>query len=555
MFEYCELKDVVIDKTKPIAVDTETLGFYQKVRLVQLYQSDWDKVKVVSYPNELALQTVLAGVKQIYHNAHYDITTIQQTNTRWIPDDFEDTFLLARIALPKLGEYSLDVVMTSVLGYDPYKKAGLDKKKMQSANWAGALTNDHLTYAAIDVYHLLTVYEAVKHVADSMSYKLDKLSLGYALDFQWNGLPINIKRCLDLKVKNIKTLKENPIPVNPNSWKQVRAWLDTDESDDLALARLAAAGCTKSTLIRLHRKLLKQNNFLDKYAKPRIYGKFKPSARSGRFTSDDENLQQIPRALKCIVEAAEGKVLIYADYAQLELRTIAVITKCIEMIMRFKNYEDLHDFVAAMLFGADFSKNDRQITKTCNFNFLYAGGIAVFLGILLKNTGISITEAKANGLRNTWRKLFKEVTAWQQAGIRAHQQGKVWHTPFGRPYYGNLITDQLNIQNQGFGSEIAKLAMHYYLKDGKLTELGGILCNFIHDAYITECEDDPAVYMPIAEHMAKSMQTAWFEGCKMVDTRDVPMPVKVLIGKNWGDMENGIFTAKVELKGLEFVNG
>ena len=49
------------------------------------------------------------------------------------------------------------------------------------------------------------------------------------------------------------------------------------------------------------------------------------------------------------------------------------------------------------------------------------------------------------------------------------------------------------------------------------------------------------------------MQVAWFEACKMTDVHDVPMPVKVLVGKNWGDIEEGIFDYKLELDGLQYM--
>ena len=542
-----------LDKEALLYIDTEAVALYGKTRLVQLYQEGWDFVRMVEWPEETWIQRIMQNA--VLHNAHYDITAMQQNaNNRFIPEVFYDTFLAGRLAFPRLQEYTLDAVMTHVLGYDPYKKEGLDKKELQKSDWSRAqLTKEQLLYAATDVYFLPAVFHAVKGSFDSISYKLDMLALRYALDFQWNGMPVDLKRVMDEKVNCIKQLNENPCPINVNSYVQVRKWLDTTESDDLALARLAIEGSDKAKLIRLHRKMLKRINFLGKYSKVRIYGKFKPSARSGRFTSDDENLQQIPRALKCIFGPKPGKVFVFADYAQLELRTIAVITKCVEMIRLFRNYEDLHDFVAIMLFGPQFTKEDRQVTKTCNFNFLYGGGILVFLGILIKTVEVRMNEGTAATLRNKWRRLFKEIAGWQEAGIAAHRKGQVWSTPLGREYVGNLMTDQLNIQNQGFGAEIAKLGLHYLLQDNKLANLGGKLCNFIHDSYIIECDDDPAVYKPIAEHLANSMQEAWFEGCKMTDVHNVPMPVKVLVGHNWGDMEAGQYIYKMELKGDEFM--
>ena len=545
-----------LDKVAPLYYDTESTGLYEKTRLAQFYQEGWDFVRLVEWPDEEWLQSVLDVSESVMHNAHYDVTAAQQqAGNRYIPPLFHDTFLAARLAFPRLGEYTLDAVMAHVLGFDPYKQAGLIKKDMQKADWSKAkLDPEQLTYASIDVYYLPQVFHAVKHKFESLSYKLDMLALRYALDFQWNGLPVDLSRIMDERVAAIKALRDNPCPVNPNSYVQVRKWLNCTESDDLALARLAIKGDEKAKLIRLHRKMLKRQNFLGKYARARIFGKFKPSARSGRFTSDDENLQQIPRALKCVFAPQPGRVFVYADYAQLELRTIAVITKCVEMIRLFRNYEDLHDFVAAMLFRVDFSKDERQVTKTCNFNFLYGGGIAVFLGILIKTVEILLTEGQASTLRNKWRRLFKEIAGWQERGIAAHRKGEVWATPFGREYVGNLMTDQLNIQNQGFGAEIAKLGLHYLLQDNKLANLGGILCNFIHDSYIIECDDNPEVYKPIAEHLGNAMQEAWFEGCKMTDVHNVPMPVKVLVGHNWGDIEAGQYVYRFDLKGDEHMD-
>lgn len=554
-----------LNKDLPVFFDTESICLYGKTRLAQIYQVGMEKAALLEFPDEAALQTFLNDYHIVMHNAHYDITSLQtHANNRFVFDNFDDTFLLARLAFPRLEAYSLDAVMTHVLGYDPYAKAGLDKKEMQKSDWTRkVLTEDQVRYASIDVEDLPAVYEAVKHMKESLSYKLDMLTLRYCLDFQWNGMPIDQRRVMEEKVKCIKAQKENPLPPNPNkpsepvncnSYVQVRKLLNTDASDDIALAKLAINGSTDAKLIRLHRKMIKRLNFLSKYSKSRLTGKFKPSARSGRLTSDDDNLQQIPRALKVIFGTKPGRVLVFADYAQLELRTIAVITRCIAMIKLFKDGQDLHDFVATMLFGENFTKEDRQVTKTCNFNFLYGGGIAVFLNILIKTVEIVMQEGQAGKLRNRWRNLFKEIAGWQERGAIDWRNGKVWSTPFGREYIGNMMTDQLNIQNQGFGAEVSKLALHYLLRDNSLANLGGVLCNFIHDSYIIECDNDPAVYMPIAEHLGKSMQTAWFEACKMTDVHYVPMPVKILVGTNWGEMEAGNYIEKIDVDGLKYMS-
>ena len=254
-----------LDTELPLFADSETIGLYGEIRLLQLYQVGQPVVLIVERPNPQLVQYFLSKFTSVWHNAHYDITTTQQqAHNRWIPEQFHDTFLLARLALPRLGEYTLDAVMTAVLGYDPYLQAGLCKKELQSSDWSGVLTKEQYLYAALDVYHLPAVFEAVKHKTEALSYTLDMLALRYALDFQWNGMPVDLKAVMDARVECIKTLRDNPIPINPNSYKQVRAWVPCTESDDLGLARLAIQGSKEAKLVRLHRKMLKRQNFLGK---------------------------------------------------------------------------------------------------------------------------------------------------------------------------------------------------------------------------------------------------------------------------------------------------
>lgn len=372
-YKIVELTELQLDDFKPVFFDTETVGLYGKVRLAQFYQAGDEVVQMVSWPEEFQLALLLNKYHLVIHNAHYDITVVQQnTDTRWVPENFDDTFLLARLAQPKHERFSLDEVVSRVLGFDPYERQHLDKKKLQKTDWGKAwLTEDQKQYAATDVYYMPQVWDAVCSETNNISYRLDKLSLGYALDFQWNGMSTDSDRINERFATNLARVAELDVPVNVNSWKQVREYLDCTESDDLALATMSINGDTKAAAVRETRKLLKQNSFLKKYQRSdMLYGKFKPSARSGRFTSDDENMQQIPRALKGIFTVEDGEEMIYADYAQLELRTVCAITACSLMAQKFYEGEDLHDFTASMIFGENFTKDQRQLTKTANFNFL-----------------------------------------------------------------------------------------------------------------------------------------------------------------------------------------
>ena len=99
------------------------------------------------------------------------------------------------------------------------------------------------------------------------------------------------------------------------------------------------------------------------------------------------------------------------------------------------------------------------------------------------------------------------------------------------------MTDQLAMQIQGFEAEVAKLAMHYMLPKLKALHPDIKLCNFIHDSYIFTCPNEPEIYKEASRIIACAMQEGWSEMCKDVTITDLPMPVTVKVGWNWGDIE------------------
>ncbi len=152
--------------------------------------------------------------------------------------------------------------------------------------------------------------------------------------------------------------------------------------------------------------------------------------------------------------------------------------------------------------------------------------------------------------------MFPEIHKWQQESISKWRKGILGVTPFGRQYKGKLMTDQMNLMNQGAGAEVAKLAMHYFrpwlAEYNKQHSQDGKTCNFIHDSYIIDTPDDSEVYTEVAAQLAKCMQEAWFEMSKLYKIKDLPMPIDVLVGKNWGDIEEGIgIIHKCKLEGME----
>lgn len=562
MYRITTLEEVqsLISVDTELGVDTETIGLYGKIRTIQFYQRHWPEALIVENPNPILLYAMFKQTEQVthvYQAVNYDTSTYQtQMGSRYQPENWEDTLLLSRLALPHLTSFSLDDVMEAVLGFDPYKRHGINKPEMQKMKWdVPTLTDKQLTYAAIDVYYLLDVFDNVKEFVGDISYKIDKAAMKRALDFQNNGLPVVQDRLSDLHRANQKLIDSLNMPINPNSYQQVRKYLDLppdESSDGLVIAEIALTSkdkeqAAKARAIREWKKADKLNSFLRKFQtdEGRIYGRFAPTARSGRFTCKDQNLEQLPRKSKgCFgFTPGEGRVLLYSDYAQLELRTIAAITRERVLVDLFKSGGDPHAYVAEALFGPNWTKDDRQVVKTYNFNLLYVGGAGMVQSIFMKDHFIYRDIDVIRRDARKWKQAWPAIAAWQQEVIRSHRRGSLRQTPLGRRYLGKRVTDHANIENQGFGADIAKLAMHYMYDD--ITAEGAMMDNFIHDSYILEMEQDETANRKVAKIMKEAMQEAWFEGCKSVPVKDIPMPVDVMCGYNWGDIEEGDYLFKV----------
>lgn len=540
-------KEVKVDKGAYLYMDTETIGLYGRIRLVQIYQSHWDKVVIFDTFNT-PLSEIVDLIKDcplVLHNGFYDFRCFNKAGFEL--HDFDDTFLLGRLEYPSLESFSLDSMLEKVLGFCPYKKHNIQKSAMQKLKWDSLLFDEHYMYGAIDVFYLPKLMQDIHAQLDSPSYMLDKLSVLAMLEFSKVGLPV-CKEVLEKTRKEINEMismyKQKYPNIKVNSSKQLKEIMGVDTTNDKELARLIAEGNEFAKDIREWRKQEKRLNFIKRFDKPRVYGNFNVATKSGRSNCSDENLQQIPSSLKHLFQTE--KFFVYADFSNLELRTFCAMVGERVMERMFREDIDLHTYSAHKLFKTPMeavTKQQRQIAKTFNFSSLYGAGVSKRLQLLLANTGIALELEKGEELAREWLNAYPEVRTWQQNNDRLWQNGAIGKTALGRPYSANLYTDFCNIQIQGSGAEVAKVALVYMLEKLDTQKL----CAFIHDSYTFEVDTlDEAKYY--AEVLAKSMKQAWVEVSQFFKIRDLPMPVLASVGKNWKDLqadENLIYTYEV----------
>ncbi|MCB0348572.1 MAG: DNA polymerase I, partial [Bdellovibrionales bacterium] len=133
---------------------------------------------------------------------------------------------------------------------------------------------------------------------------------------------------------------------------------------------------------------------------------------TGRLSSTNPNLQNIPirtekgNAIREAFVAEKGKVLISADYSQIELRILAHITEDPALIRAFQKGVVIHSLTASEVFGVSLDKVDsemRRKSKAINF------GIAYGMGAYTLADNLNIPRAEAKQIIDTYFDRFKNV--------------------------------------------------------------------------------------------------------------------------------------------------
>jgi DNA polymerase-1 len=266
-------------------------------------------------------------------------------------------------------------------------------------------------------------------------------------------------------------------------------------------------------------------------------------AATGRLSSSDPNLQNIPirnprgKQIRKAFIAGDGKVLLKADYSQIELRVLAHLADDAALQRAFKEGEDIHFKTAVELFGAIATSGSdatrlRRIAKTINFGVIY--GMSAFR--LANELGISRSEA-SRYIDDYFARYPNVSKYYDWLNERVESDGYV-ETMFGRRRYlkdidtsgrdaGYASRSLMNAPIQGSAAEIIKLAMckvDEFLSDKE--EQARMLLQ-VHDELVFEV--DETVLDSIRDGVVKEMETA----VKLA----VPLKVDVSVGRSWGDGE------------------
>lgn len=265
---------------------------------------------------------------------------------------------------------------------------------------------------------------------------------------------------------------------------------------------------------------------------------FQTEARTGRISSTEPNLQNIPirtelgSRLRDFFVAGEGQLLVDADYSQIELRILAHITGDEAMQQAFLHGADIHRSTAAKIYHipeSEVTPQLRSASKAINFGIMYGKGAYS----LSKDLDVPVKEADA--FLKTYLAAFPKVDGYMQDCIaHAKEKGYV-ETLFGRRRaLPELASSNFQVRAsgermarntpiQGTAADIIKLAMVHVWQRLRDEKLEARLLLQVHDELIVEAP----------ESEVEEVKRVLREEMEQVVQYSVPLTTDVGTGKTW----------------------
>lgn len=262
---------------------------------------------------------------------------------------------------------------------------------------------------------------------------------------------------------------------------------------------------------------------------------------TGRLSSREPNLQNIPvrdeegREIRRLFSArSPERVLISADYSQIELRLLAAFSGCKPLIDAFVAGKDIHAATAAMVFNVGLDEVNyqmRQSAKAVNFGIVY--GISEYG--LAKN--LKVSPKTAAGYINKYFELYPEVKEYMNRNVAFAKESGYARTHFGRKRYIREINATnynlrsfgeraaMNMPLQGAAADIIKIAMLNVFNRLKGEGLQSKLILQVHDELIIDAYKTEAA--KVEEILKFEMENA----VKLA----VPLTVSLSVSENWFD--------------------
>ncbi len=522
-------------------------------------------------------------VKIIFHNAKFDLKILESNGFSVLSfienlqnqdvTKLHDTIILAWLKNPdKTGKvsFSLEYLSETNLGL---KGIEFDEIVQKGQTFKDVPLEKAVPYAAEDAdftFQLFKFFEKnQKEIVDSDLYKMEMQILPVLAKMELTGIYLDCDELkkYDEELKEKISQKEKEIyaevghEFNISSPKQLQTVLFEERglthgkktktgysTDTSVLEELAAKDKVPQMIVEYREMTKLQSTYVESLPlltdkNGRIHTTFvQTGTATGRLSCRDPNLQNIPvrndagRRIREAFKAPEGKVLISADYSQIELVVLAHLSGDKNMCGAFNSGTDVHKSTASLIFGVpseNVTPEMRRTAKTINFGVIY--GMSAFS--LAKDLGISRTEAQ--GFIDLYFSTYSSVSNYLTQLINDAEKNHFVETLFGRRRYIMNINSQNKIEKsaaeriakntpiQGTAADIVKKAMLNVNRALAETKNPAKLLLQVHDELIFECPDNPEIVEKTIALIKDKMEN--------VVKLSVPLKVSIEYGKNWGE--------------------
>ncbi len=532
-------KITVVDS--PILCDSATIycenGEYAVISGDNVFKCDFDGVTAIY--NNADIEKTVYDYKSIYkENPNIKNVVFDAMLAGYICNPAASSYAVDRLfaeygaALPEIEGLADNIIENACKFFDVCKKL---RQELEKTNQLSLFETIELPLAKVlgdmELIGFKVDSVGLKNMSDELSVRIDKISNEI---YSLVGYEFNLNSPKQLGVALFEKLG---LPAK----KKTKSGYSTNAE---VLEELKDVHPAVSLLLEYRQLAKLKSTYTDGLqdciaADGRIHTTFNQTeARTGRISSLEPNLQNIPvrtnegKRLREFFVAPDGKVLVDADYSQIELRVLASMANDPNMISAFENGTDIHTATASQVFNMPIDMVTplmRSRAKAVNFGIVYG------IGAFSLSKDIGVTRKEADNYIKSYLASYSKVAEFMETTIKEAKLNGYVSTLFGRRRYLPELSSSngmlrafgeraaRNAPIQGTAADIIKLAMIRVFDSLQKEVPSAKLILQVHDELIVECNEADA--QKVATLLETEMQNA-------ADLR-VTLTADALYGKNW----------------------
>jgi len=531
-----------LEKTnKETTFDLETTGLNSrkdKILGISFCNSPNDAVACYLYEGDSRWEVINNYLtderkKKCTQNGLFDLSFLGQRETEVKGLSF-DTHLAQKMLNPDLPA-DLNFLRQQFTDIRPYKPSDKEMRKTQFMSKEKLLT--------AGCWDALTTFQVMKKQKELLSkkemYLIDSLLMPLipCLNLmQKKGVLVDVNTLAGLYAQRYplkeELLKEfEPIGLNPGSPVQICKHFGLKDSQEGTLNYLIKRQDSNSLWyekileFRKHEKSMGTylKGIFDRLEDNRIHTKFKFGTGTGRLSSEDPNLQNVPEPLRVIyIPDDEEHFFVSLDFKQLELRVLGIVAKVKSLLDSLARGEDPHEELRKIIYSEGREtltppERQRLITKAALFGTVY-GRTKRSLGI-----EFGVTDAVAESWQQVCVYKYPEVlNYWKEVERLLLAQGYV-ETSFGRKRYNLDRRQGYNTPIQSTAGDVNNTTLLKLYKKG-------------FDVRLT-VHDDNVIQVGKKFFKEEVMEAVKIAQEQFSELDGYSFPVKPKAGLNWRDLK------------------